>query len=127
MLANILKEHNQRAAQRRDELEHKRKVAINATNQFTSLMMDHLNVGVAQAYLNQKKLDAEAKQLHAHSQQLLRQTEQWTSLLDNFHKTLKEIGDVENWAKIIETDMKSISSALEYAYNADKDATHNET
>lgn len=72
---------------------------------------------VAQAYLNQKKLDTEAKQLHAHSQQLLRQTEQWTSLLDNFHRTLKEIGDVENWAKIIETDMNTISSALEYAYN----------
>lgn len=29
---------------------------------------------------------------------------------------LQELGDVENWAKSIETDMRTISSALEYAY-----------
>ena len=33
---------------------------------------------------------------------------------------LQEIGDVENWAKSIETDMRTISSALEYAYNKRK-------
>lgn len=30
--------------------------------------------------------------------------------------SLQELGDVENWAKSIETDMRTISSALEYAY-----------
>ena len=30
--------------------------------------------------------------------------------------SFQEIGDVENWAKSIETDMRTISSGLEYAY-----------
>ena len=30
----------------------------------------------------------------------------------------QEIGDVENWAKSIETDMRTIASALEYAYKS---------
>ena len=34
--------------------------------------------------------------------------------------SFQEIGDVENWAKSIETDMRTISSALEYAYRKSK-------
>lgn len=71
---------------------------------------------VAQAYLNQKKLDAEAKQLHNNALQFSKQTQQWLSLVDNFNSALKEIGDVENWAKVIEEDMRLISAALETAY-----------
>ena len=37
-------------------------------------------------------------------------------MIDNFNHTLKELGDVENWARAIETDMIAIASALEYAY-----------
>jgi len=32
----------------------------------------------------------------------------------------QEIGDVENWSRSIETDMRTISSALEYAYKSKK-------
>lgn len=71
---------------------------------------------VAQAYLNQKKLDAEAKQLHTNAITFSKQTQQWLSLVDNFNSALKEIGDVENWAKVIEEDMRLISAALETAY-----------
>ncbi|GBN60827.1 Biogenesis of lysosome-related organelles complex 1 subunit 1 [Araneus ventricosus] len=71
---------------------------------------------VAQAYLNQKRLDYESKQLHANVTNFAKQTAQWLQLVENFSQVLKEIGDVENWARSIENDMSTISSALEYAY-----------
>ena len=37
--------------------------------------MDHLNVGVAQAYLNQKRLDSEAKLLHQSATNFAKQTQ----------------------------------------------------
>lgn len=71
---------------------------------------------VAQAYLNQKKLDAEAKQLHQSAIVFSKQTSQWLALIDNFNSALKELGDVENWTRTIENDMRNITTTLEYAY-----------
>ena len=51
--------------------------------------VDHLNVGVAQAYLNQKRLDQEAKNLNTNANNFNRQTQQWMSLIENFTSSLK--------------------------------------
>lgn len=76
---------------------------------------------VAQAYLNQKRLDAEAKQLHIGATNFAKQTQQWLQLIDGFSSSLKELGDVENWAKIIETDMLVITDSLEIAYRTTRE------
>lgn len=77
---------------------------------------------MAQAYLNQKRLDAEAKQLHVGATNFAKQTHQWLQLIDNFSSALKELGDVENWARSIEGDMQVIQQSLELAYKASRAA-----
>lgn len=44
---------------------------------------------VAQAYLNQKRLDAEAKQLHTSATNFSKQTQQWMHLIEGFSGALK--------------------------------------
>lgn len=44
---------------------------------------------MAQAYLNQKRLDAEAKQLHSSATNFAKQTQQWMQLIDGFSGALK--------------------------------------
>lgn len=44
---------------------------------------------VAQAYLNQKRLDAEAKQLHTSATNFAKQTQQWMNLIEGFSNALK--------------------------------------
>ncbi|XP_017891433.2 biogenesis of lysosome-related organelles complex 1 subunit 1-like, partial [Ceratina calcarata] len=98
--------------------EQKRKEAVQAASNLTQALVDHLNVGVAQAYLNQKKLDAEAKQLQHSATNFAKQTQSWLNLVEAFSSALKEIGDAENWARSIEGDMRTIATALEYSYKA---------
>ena len=71
---------------------------------------------VAQAYLNEKKLDSEARQLQQNAANFSRQAQQWLQLVENFSSALKEVGDVENWARSIQNDLTVVETALEYAY-----------
>nr|CAD7195590.1 unnamed protein product [Timema douglasi] len=119
MLSSLVKEHQAKQAGRKEVQEQKRKEAMAAANNLTQALVDHLNVGVAQAYLNQKRLDAEAKQLHHNATNFAKQTHQWANLVESFSSALKEIGDAENWAQSIEADMRTITSALEYSYKGE--------
>jgi len=122
MLSSLVKEHQARQSVRKEEQEVKRKEALEAGTELTNALVDHLNVGVAQAYLNQKRLDSEAKQLHLNATNFAKQTQSWLGLIETFNTSLKELGDVENWAKTIESDMRAISSTLEYTYKVNSEA-----
>merc|ERR1712218_577704 len=122
MLSSLVKEHQGRQVARKESQEVKRKEALAVASSLTTALVDHLNVGVAQAYLNQKRLDSEAKQLHLNATNFSKQTAAWLQLIDSFNSSLKEVGDVESWARTIETDMRAVSSTLEYAYKVNSEA-----
>ncbi|XP_071495573.1 biogenesis of lysosome-related organelles complex 1 subunit 1-like [Diadema antillarum] len=116
MLSSMLKEHQAKHLARREIQEKRKKEAAAAATAVTRSLVENLNSRVAVAYKNEKKLDAETKQLQANAAQFAKQSQQWLSLVENFNQALKELGHVENWARSIETDMQTIASALEYAY-----------
>ncbi|XP_061745642.1 biogenesis of lysosome-related organelles complex 1 subunit 1 [Nerophis ophidion] len=116
MLSRLLKEHQAKQNERKEQQERRRREAISAATCLTEALVDHLNVGVAQAYVNQRKLDHEVKTLQVQAGQFSKQTAQWISMVEGFNQALKEIGDVENWARSIEMDMRTIATALEYVH-----------
>ncbi|KAF6119712.1 hypothetical protein HJG60_010152 [Phyllostomus discolor] len=114
MLSRLLKEHQAKQNERKELQEKRRREAITAATCLTEALVDHLNVGVAQAYMNQRKLDHEVKTLQVQAAQFAKQTGQWIGMVENFNQALKEIGDVENWARSIELDMRTIATALDF-------------
>ncbi|KAH9490733.1 biogenesis of lysosome- organelles complex 1 subunit 1 [Bulinus truncatus] len=89
MLSNLVKQHTARQ-QARKELQDKRKRdAIVAATALSHVLVDHLNAGVAQAYVNQKKLDTETRILQANATQFSKQTMQWLKLVEDFNTALK--------------------------------------
>ncbi|NP_001017271.1 biogenesis of lysosome-related organelles complex 1 subunit 1 isoform 2 [Xenopus tropicalis] len=89
MLSRLLKEHQGKQTERKEAQEKRRKDAIAAATTLTEALVDHLNVGVAQAYVNQRKLDHEVKTLQTQAAQFAKQTTQWISLVENFNQALK--------------------------------------
>uniref|UniRef100_A0A5F9DMX2 Biogenesis of lysosome-related organelles complex 1 subunit 1 n=1 Tax=Oryctolagus cuniculus TaxID=9986 RepID=A0A5F9DMX2_RABIT len=89
MLSRLLKEHQAKQNERKELQEKRRREAITAATCLTEALVDHLNVGVAQAYVNQRKLDREVKTLQAQAAQFAKQTGQWIGMVENFNQALK--------------------------------------
>ena len=84
----------------------------------TSAAMDSINAGVATVWHNQQHLESEARMLHANTEVFAKQSAAWAVSFQAFHQSLKALGDVENWAKSIESDMAFINSSLQQVQHA---------
>ncbi|CAF1204468.1 unnamed protein product [Didymodactylos carnosus] len=120
MFANIYRQHSERTANLKQKQEKTRKEFLNSSDQFTRHVIDRLNDDVAECYVNEKKIDTATKQLTNQSTVLVKQSQAWIQLIDQFTTAVKELGDVENWSKIIEKECLTITSALT---NVHKDLT----
>jgi hypothetical protein len=97
----------------RARAERRKQDAIAAVGEATGAAMDAINGGAATVWHNQQQLEAEARLLHQQAQRLSKQSAQWAQSYQGFHQALKDLGDVENWAKAIESDMAFIHSSLD--------------
>ena len=60
----------------------------------------------------------ETRLLEANAAKFNKQAVQWNMMVANLGNALKEIGDVENWASVIEGDLKEIAKALEFVHGS---------
>uniref|UniRef100_A0A914HLK3 Biogenesis of lysosome-related organelles complex 1 subunit 1 n=1 Tax=Globodera rostochiensis TaxID=31243 RepID=A0A914HLK3_GLORO len=118
MLTGMVKEHMARQHLRREQQEKLKNEAIVAAHGLTEVLVDHLNHRVSHAYNQQKRLDVECKKLEAQSVALARHADAWVALVGEMNQALKEIGDVDNWARAIETDVALCAATLERAYRS---------
>ncbi|KAJ3220364.1 hypothetical protein HDU67_000031 [Dinochytrium kinnereticum] len=78
----------------------------------TDVLTETLNIRVAQAFQNQKDIEAEAKKLQNSAARYQKQTKQWLALVNQLNSALKELGDTENWGRAIERDIREITQVV---------------
>lgn len=88
-------------------------VLTNATR-VSDLLVDSVNSGVQESFINEKRIELETHVLSTIVQRYIKQTNQRLAVVHGLDSALKEIGDFENWMKIMEYDCESISLALHY-------------
>jgi hypothetical protein len=62
---------------------------------------------------NAAALERQEAELAENTQRLARQNQQWLGLADETRDGLKEIGDVQNWAELIERDLLALEDMMD--------------
>ena len=112
-LPDLVKESKARRASLLAENERRRKAAADAAGAASTAAMDSVNVGVSTVWHNQQQLELEARTLQEQAKRFAKQSGQWLATHQAFHSSLKALGDVENWARSLESDMAFVNSSLE--------------
>ena len=75
----------------------------------------------------QKRLDAEAKRLHANAQEFSKQTRLWQTLVGDLNDKLKQLGEAESWWEnvIWNTRLVGLSFACSYLQSQIREAWTN--
>jgi len=68
---------------------------------------------------NAAALDNQSKTLRNKTAQLSKTTKQWGGMADSARGKLKEIGDIQNWAEMIEHDLLLIEETLRIVHEDD--------
>eukprot|EP00123_Amoebidium_parasiticum_P009081 comp19221_c0_seq1/m.21982 comp19221_c0_seq1/g.21982 ORF comp19221_c0_seq1/g.21982 comp19221_c0_seq1/m.21982 type:complete len:128 (-) comp19221_c0_seq1:367-750(-) len=120
MLSRAVKEHQIKQSNLRDRNDKLRKEALASVEAVSHGMVDSLNGTVAEIFQNQRQLELETKNVTALTAKFSKQASQWITMMESFNQALKEIGDVENWSRVIETDMRVVAGVLEHTQKNEK-------
>lgn len=76
---------------------------------------------------NASALDQQENELAAHTARLARQNAQWMGLADETREGLKEIGDVQNWAEVIERDLLVLEEMMGMVEEGERNGEEDES
>ncbi|KAJ4851055.1 biogenesis of lysosome- organelles complex 1 subunit 1 [Turnera subulata] len=111
-LLHLLQDHHRESLRLREQTEKAKKEAIKNAVRVSDLMVDAVNGGVQETFVNEKRIEYEVRALAATITRFMKQTDQWLTATRAINTAVKEIGDFENWMKTMEFDCKSINAAI---------------
>ena len=117
-LSEIYEKNQASQAKERDAVEALKVKAQEKTCLAADAVLDSVNTGVTEVYVNQRLLDGESRKLQQQCAKFAKQTKQWVALCEGLSKSLNEIGDIENWARVMENDVVAIAATLEAIHSA---------
>ncbi|EAR84133.2 GCN5-like 1 domain protein (macronuclear) [Tetrahymena thermophila SB210] len=113
MFDGILKEYekSKKTVEKENELL-KKEIKLLSEN-ITKKVLIGVNSDVQVLHSNQKIIEKETKELKSEVSKFYKEVQSWTALYDDLNGALKELGDVVNWAGIIEKEFKIIVEKME--------------
>ncbi|KAJ1880788.1 hypothetical protein LPJ66_011433 [Kickxella alabastrina] len=117
-LSDIMRDHASGLLDHKRASEQLRKDAIKDIGDLCDTATSSLSAQLTRVLSNQREIESLSRDCAHLVQQHVRSTAKWTKLVDQFNASLKELGDVRNWAEVIERDMLDVAATLEIVHSS---------
>jgi DNA repair ATPase RecN len=112
MFKSLLEEHDHKKTDLRAKAFAHKKAMQELAPQLTSDILRSVDFEVRQMHDNQRRIEKEAKLFKEEIAKINALSKKWVATYDALNDSLKELGDVANWANVIERDMQAICNAV---------------
>eukprot|EP01060_Flectonema_neradi_P030400 TRINITY_DN440_c1_g2_i1.p1 TRINITY_DN440_c1_g2~~TRINITY_DN440_c1_g2_i1.p1 ORF type:complete len:141 (+),score=38.45 TRINITY_DN440_c1_g2_i1:69-491(+) len=120
-ISQLVKKHKESRDQERAATDKKIKEVMGLVPGVSAALVENVNKDVLDVFTNQHLLEVEGKELQSQSEKFLKQSQTWMNIFENFNQSLKELGDMSNWATVIEADARETVIALDQMMKSQKD------
>ena len=112
MFNKIIQEYSDRRIELKERIaESKGKLSISSVS-LNSNITKSLNSQVEILHDNQRKIELQCKTLKQESEKLITQSQNWAKLYGALNSSFKQLGDINNWASVIEKEMGEVTMAI---------------
>ncbi|KAJ6229638.1 bloc-1 complex subunit 1 [Anaeramoeba flamelloides] len=108
MLTNLIQEHDKIKRKTQKECEQKWQDLKKMSKGVTTHLLTSITGGVNVVFQNQRHLETEVSKLQTQIGKFYKEADQWKDLIKRINEPLKELGDVENWMRTIDQDLKDL-------------------
>ena len=107
-ISQLVKKHKEVRDYERAATDKKVKEVMNLVPAVSAALVENVNKDVLDVFTNQHLLETEGKELQHQADKFLKQSQTWMNIFESFNNSLKELGDMSNWASVIETDAREV-------------------
>ncbi|GAB2234117.1 hypothetical protein Droror1_Dr00003354 [Drosera rotundifolia] len=111
-LLQLIHNHQLASFHLREQTERAKKEAAEAAARVSEVAVEAVNGGVQECFINEKRIELEIRAVAAAVFRYKKETDHWIAASRAINAAIKEIGDFENWMKIMEYDCRSITLAI---------------
>ena len=119
MLTKIVKEKNRSRADTQVGIKKLREQLTEDAVLMNQGFLNASNRSVLKIHAIQIKIHSEVNSLQKETTAFVKQTTKWNKQLNDLNKNMELLGDIEIWAKNVESDLKTITSALHFVVDTE--------
>ena len=112
MFSNVIQEYNDRRTELKLRIAESRKKLGESSTSLNSNITKSLNSQVEILHENQRKLENQCKVLRQESEKIMSQSQNWMKMYSSLNSSFKQLGDINNWASVLEAEMAEVSAAI---------------